>query len=202
MGELKFTKKAMREQQRKLSQLETYLPTLKLKKKLLQFEVSNCNIIIEELFKKYQMVSAAVDEISSLFSQNEGIIKRYAMIQHIDKEYENIAGVEIPKFIGVIFSEENYSLFDTPLWFDGSLLKIRELITINQHMNVVEEKKRALIKELKEVSIRVNLFEKILIPRTLKSIKKIGIFLGDQELAAVAQAKVAKTKILKKKIKK
>lgn len=50
-----------------------------------------------------------------------------------------------------------------------------------------------------EVSIRLNLFEKILIPRTKKNIKKIEVFLGDQELAAVAQAKVAKSKILKKK---
>jgi V/A-type H+/Na+-transporting ATPase subunit D len=45
------------------------------------------------------------------------------------------------------------------------------------------------------VSIRLNLFEKVLIPRAQKNIKKIKIFLGDQELAAVCQAKVAKRKI-------
>ena len=54
------------------------------------------------------------------------------------------------------------------------------------------EKKAALEKELREVSIRVNLFEKILIPRALSNIKKIKVFLGDQQLAAVSQAKVAK----------
>jgi len=41
----------------------------------------------------------------------------------------------------------------------------------------------------------VNLFEKILIPRAKKNIKKIKVFLGDQELAAVSRAKVAKNKI-------
>jgi V/A-type H+-transporting ATPase subunit D len=45
------------------------------------------------------------------------------------------------------------------------------------------------------VSIRVNLFEKVLIPRAQENIKKIRIFLGDQQLSAVAQAKVAKLKI-------
>ena len=45
------------------------------------------------------------------------------------------------------------------------------------------------------MSIRVNLFEKILIPRALRNIKKIKVFLGDQQLAAVSQAKVAKAKI-------
>ena len=62
-------------------------------------------------------------------------------------------------------------------------------------IKIAQEKKIALEKELREVSIRVNLFEKILIPRALKNIKKIKIFLGDQQLAAVSQAKVAKRKI-------
>ncbi|HEY5259666.1 MAG TPA: V-type ATP synthase subunit D, partial [Rhabdochlamydiaceae bacterium] len=53
-------------------------------------------------------------------------------------------------------------------------------------------------KELRDVSIRVNLFEKILIPRAQGNIRKIKIFLGDQQLAAVCQAKVAKQKILER----
>lgn len=198
MGELKFTKKAMREQQRKLAQLQTYLPTLKLKKKLLQYEVSNCHGVIDELLKKYQEIGHEVDNFSSLFSQSESVILRYAKVQHVEKIYENIAGVEIPKFLGVKFSEDNYSLFDTPIWTDSALEQLRLLIIVKQNMNVEEEKKRALLKELSEVSIRVNLFEKILIPRTIGNIKKIAIFIGDQELGAVAQAKVAKSKILEK----
>ena len=62
------------------------------------------------------------------------------------------------------------------------------------------EKKRLLEQELREVSIRVNLFEKIMIPRTLQNIKKIKVFLGDQQLAAISQAKVAKRKILEKSV--
>jgi len=64
---------------------------------------------------------------------------------------------------------------------------------------IAEEKKQALEKELREVSIRVNLFEKILIPRAIDNIKKIKVFLGDQQLGAVSQAKVAKGKIITKK---
>ena len=60
-------------------------------------------------------------------------------------------------------------------------------------------KKKLLEKELNEVSIRVNLFEKIMIPRTEKNIKKIRIFLGDQQLSAVSQAKASKRKILQRK---
>ncbi|MCB1081179.1 MAG: V-type ATP synthase subunit D, partial [Chlamydiia bacterium] len=89
--------------------------------------------------------------------------------------------------------------FDTPLWVDSGMEKLRELVIAKAKVSVVEEKKKILEKELREVSIRVNLFEKILIPRTQGNIKKIRVFLGDQELSSVAQAKVAKAKILKKK---
>ena len=47
----------------------------------------------------------------------------------------------------------------------------------------------------------MNLFEKVLIPRADRNIRRIRIFLGDQQLAAVAQAKVSKKKIHKRKLK-
>ena len=66
-------------------------------------------------------------------------------------------------------------------------------------VQIAEEKIRALFHEWREVSIRVNLFEKVLIPRTLANIRKIKVFLGDLALAGVARAKVAKKKIMEKK---
>jgi V/A-type H+-transporting ATPase subunit D len=126
-------------------------------------------------------------------------VTQYADILLVKKTYENIAGVEIPLFGKVVFREPEYFLFDTPVWTDSATDLLRELITAREKINVAEEKRRALEKELREVSIRVNLFEKILIPRSTENIKKIRIFLGDQQLAAVAQAKVAKRKIAEKK---
>lgn len=198
MADIKFTKKSLRDQQQKLHQLKTYLPTLQLKKKLLQFEISQTNMIIDELFKKYQKSLYEVDLFSDLLNRSDSTVDTYAAIEHVMKSYENIAGIEVPIFKDVQFKRSSYTLFDTPLWQDAALSELRTLIKIKQHMNVEEEKRRSLMKELNEVSIRVNLFEKVLIPRTNKNIKKINIFLGDQELAAVAQAKIAKLKILAK----
>jgi V/A-type H+/Na+-transporting ATPase subunit D len=47
---------------------------------------------------------------------------------------------------------------------------------------------------VKKVTQRVNLFEKVLIPRTQAHIRKIQIFLGDAERAGVVTAKLAKAK--------
>ena len=196
MGEIKYTKNALREQQQKLSQLKTYLPTLQLKKKLLQFEINSSKANLDKLFSSYQEKRGDLDKALSLLSyKDDGNILYYSKMISVEKSYENIAGVELPKFESIRFEEDDYFLFDTPIWFDSMLDKIKKIIETKQKMNVEEEKKRALQKELKEVSIRVNLFEKILIPRTESNIKKIKIFLQDQELAAVSQAKIAKLKI-------
>jgi V/A-type H+-transporting ATPase subunit D len=196
MAEIKYTKNALRGQEQKLKQLQSYLPTLQLKKKLLQFEVMMSHSRLENLFSNFQRKRNDVDKFSQLLSDmDNGNILEFLEIEHVNKIYENIAGLEAPIFERVVFKTNNYSLFDTPVWMDRALYNLRELIEIKQNMNVEEERKRALMKELREVSIRVNLFEKILIPRTLTNIKKIKIFLGDQALAAVAQTKVAKKKI-------
>ncbi|MBU0683122.1 MAG: V-type ATP synthase subunit D, partial [Candidatus Omnitrophica bacterium] len=45
---------------------------------------------------------------------------------------------------------------------------------------------------------RVNLFEKVMIPDTKENVKRIRIYLGDMETAAVVTGKIAKEKVLKK----
>ncbi|MDR2211713.1 MAG: V-type ATP synthase subunit D, partial [Spirochaetaceae bacterium] len=46
--------------------------------------------------------------------------------------------------------------------------------------------------ELRITTQRVNLFEKIKIPETRENIKKIQVYLGDQQTAAVVRGKIAK----------
>jgi V/A-type H+-transporting ATPase subunit D len=49
---------------------------------------------------------------------------------------------------------------------------------------------------VQKITQRVNLFDKMLIPRTRENIRKIGIFLADSERAAVVRAKIAKSRRL------
>ncbi|MDB6081955.1 MAG: ntpD [Chlamydiia bacterium] len=196
MAEIKLTKNELRMQQNKLNQLLRYLPTLQLKKALLQAQVNDARVELHRLDELLNAKKLAVDEYASLFAQKLSInVYEYAHFKEIKKHYENIAGCDVPVFDSVTYQDLNYDLFDTPIWLEGALLGLRELSQIQAQALIEEEKKRALEKELREVSIRVNLFEKILIPRCNENIKTIKVFLGDQQLAAVAQAKVAKAKI-------
>jgi V/A-type H+-transporting ATPase subunit D len=200
VAELKLTKTELRVQQLKLAQLRKYLPTLQLKKALLQLEVDNVSEEIAEQEQELGFTREKVEKYALLFSdQAAAELIASVSIQAVQKSYENIAGVEIPIFEKVQFVDPQYSFFDTPVWLDAAITGVQELIVVRERLALSKEKKRALEKELREVSIRVNLFEKIMIPRALANIRKIRIFLGDQQLTAVAQAKVAKRKILRKK---
>ncbi len=196
MAVLKLTKNELRLQQTRLSQFLRYLPTLQLKKAMLQFEVNNAQMEIAVLHEEFAEIRTQVEEFSPLLVEKVSCdVVQYADVLHVKKRYENIAGVEIPIFEAVVFRETPYFLFDTPVWTDKATELLRHFVSQREKIGVAEEKRRALEKELREVSIRVNLFEKVLIPRSQENIKKIRIFLGDQQLAAVAQAKVAKLKI-------
>ena len=201
MAEIKLTKNELRAQQNRLSQLMKYLPTLQLKKAMLQVEVNEARLEIDKFEEAYQSIHTTVSNYAALLSDKQAVDPSHAAnILELKKHYENIAGVEVPFFESITFEDFSYDLFDTPPWVDSVVIGLRTLAEARAKIVVAREKKTALEKELREVAIRVNLFEKILIPRSLKNIKKIKVFLGDQQLAAVSQAKVAKTKIEEMKI--
>lgn len=196
MAEIKLTKNELRAQQSRLNQLEKYLPTLQLKKAMLQAEVNEARVEIAKCEEAYNRLRTEVDHYSPLLTQNISInLSDSAKILKVHRRYENIAGVEVPYFEGIDFADFTYNLFETPSWVDPVTKGLRQLAEANVRIKIAEEKKAALEKEWREVSIRVNLFEKILIPRAMANIRKIKVFLGDQQLAAVSQAKVAKAKI-------
>ncbi len=200
MAELKLTKNELRDQQIKLTQLERYLPTLQLKKAMLQTEVQLAVLEIEALQKNRDAIKEKISRFQSLLTDpSSPTLFNLIKIEDIHKRYENVAGVEIPHFEKVVFGSQDYPIYTTPLWFDQAIVVMKELLVEKQKILIAEEKKAALEKDLREVSIRVNLFEKILIPRIQGYIKKIKVFLGDQQLSAVAQAKVAKQKIILRK---
>lgn len=201
MTALKLTKNELRAQQTRLAELKKYLPTLQLKKAMLQAEVHEARLEVADCQKRFEQVHAAIENYAALLTENISVnIESAVRIQHVQRRYENIAGIEVPYFDGIKFNEIDYALFDTPPWIDSVILGLRGLAEASIRIEIAKEKQNALEAELREVSIKVNLFEKRLIPQALTNIRKIKVFLGDQQLAAVSQAKVAKQKIEEKKL--
>lgn len=193
---IKLNKTQLRAEQSRLLELNKYLPVLQLKKERLQKEVSVAKELIEESLKRFEEEKAKIKAFTPLFKAKQAFeLFRLIEIESVETSQDNIAGVEFPVLEKVHFKESSYSLFATPVWLDSASVLLQRVLIAKEEVYFAEEKKRCLEQELQEVSIRVNLFEKILIPRAQQNIRKIKIFLGDQQLGAIAQAKFAKMKI-------
>lgn len=201
MPTIKLTKNELRNQQTRLAELDKYLPTLQLKKAMLQAEVNEARAEIAQCKVHFEKMHAAVESYSALLTLKVSFdLQETVAIQHVRKRYENIAGIEVPYFESMTFKDVEYSLFDTPPWIDGVVQGLRGLAEASVRIQIAQEKQQALEVELRDVSIKVNLFEKILIPRAESNIRKVKVFIGDQQLAAVSQAKAAKAKIEARKV--
>src|SRR5690606_4885893 len=111
------TKNELRSQQVRLAQLQRYLPTLQLKKAMLQFEVSQAGAEVIDLQRVLQQQQALIARFAPFLSDSVRLNYRACTeIASVEKEYENIAGVEIPLFKQVLFKDASYFFYDTPVW--------------------------------------------------------------------------------------
>ncbi len=197
---VKLTKNEQKKQKDQLKQYERYLPTLQLKKQQLQVVIRQIEAqLVEYKEKQAQLVQSAQDWIS-VFGENSVFdadkqLDKLVQPDKIVRGEGNIAGVMIPVFQDLTFKNINYSVEDYPLWVDKAVYLLRDSARIDAMMATLRIQVDLLGKELRTTSQRVNLFEKVKIPETKENIRKIGIYIGDQQTAAVVRGKIAKKKL-------
>ena len=84
---------------------------------------------------------------------------------------------------------------DYPLWVDTAIVKLRGIAQLDALASTQRKRVECLEKELRSTSQRVNLFEKVKIPEAKENIRVIGVYLGDQQTAAVVRGKISKKKL-------
>jgi len=197
MAKLRLTKNEIKKQKDSLKRFEQYLPTLVLKKQQLQTEIQKLHQEMERLKKEKAYQKATIYKWVDVFAE-ETQIGEYVHLERVETEPGNIAGVDIPVFKEAVFKEEEYDLVFTPFWVDQGVEAIKQVLTINAKIKTLKEQDSLVREELRITTQRVNLFEKVMIPKTRENIKKIQIYLGDMQTAAVVTGKIAKEKIQKK----
>ncbi len=200
MTKIRLTKNEFKKQKDALKRYRQYLPTLLLKKQQLQMEILKLHQVMEGLKKEKAYLKATVYKWVDVFAEDISLGKLLTL-EKVVTETGNIAGVDIPVFAKVIFKEKEYHFLTTPLWVDYGIEELKKMITVNAKMEILQRQDDLIREELRITTQRVNLFEKVMIPRTRESIRKIQIYLGDMQTAAVVTGKIAKEKIRKKSIK-
>ena len=196
MSKIKFTKNELKKQKDQLKRYLRYLPTLLLKNQLLQLEIRQVEIMIQKKRKELQQVREGLMAWVDVFG--EGIeLAELVKVQEFKKSSQNIAGVDIPVFQGVVYEKIPYDVMVYPLWVDAGIQKLQEILALDIELSILEEQVVLLATELSTTTQRVNLFEKVKIPETKENIRVINIYLGDQQTAAVVRGKMSKRKLVR-----
>ena len=192
MAKLKLTKNEQKKQKDSLKRFQRYLPTLMLKKQQLQAEIRTVEMRVHELWRIKEHAETSFMKWAGLFNEEGVFTPDLLKVEKVLTSEGNIAGVPIPLFEGAEFETAQYDLLEKPLWLDAAIDFMKKALLLNLEIQCMEEQQRRLRKELQTTSQRVNLFEKIKIPEAKSNIKKIGIYLGDQQTAAVVRGKISK----------
>ena len=81
-----------------------------------------------------------------------------------------------------------------PIWVDFLVENLKRMCVRRLRLQVCRERVARLNQQVRRITQRVNLFEKILIPRAQQNIKLIQIGIGEEERSAVVRSKIAKKK--------
>jgi len=199
---VKLTKNEQKQQKDRLKQYQRYLPTLQLKKQQLQMVIRQIETEVEQMRQKQKQLVLAMQVWIAVFHENtvfsdELDLETLIKIDRVERSVGNIAGVSIPIFKELSFLPISYDLDDYPLWVDQALQSLRDVSRFDALIATLEQQVKLLNRELRTTSQRVNLFEKVKIPEAKGNIRKIAVYLGDQQTAAVVTGKIAKKKLVK-----
>ncbi|MCA9398356.1 MAG: V-type ATP synthase subunit D [Candidatus Omnitrophica bacterium] len=195
MSKIKLTKGELKKQRDSLKQFRRYLPTLQLKKQQLQMKILETRRELQKVQAKLNDTEDSIKLWVGLLADESVNLQDWITPEDVITDSMNIAGANVPVFKEVTFKKAEYDLYLTPFWTDQAVEQMKNFVALKIEYEIIKKQIELLEKELRVTTQRVNLFEKIKIPEGLENIRKIRIYLGDQQANAVGVSKVAKKKV-------
>ena len=189
---IKLNKVSLREQKQKMALYQRFLPALEARKQ--QF-LMQLGVVRKDIRKQEDALAQLMADMAlwaPLIRDMEGLLKSFLTIRQIRVALHNVAGLKIPLFEEAVFEDPAYSVFATSYSFEIVLERLREAIRRREKLKILLEQERILADGFRKTSQRINLYEQRLIPECREALRKIAVYLQDQQAAAVGVAKVAK----------
>lgn len=194
MAKVAINKSFLKRQRDQLALFRRFLPSLDLKRQQL----------LTEQKKAQRQLAKAQDDMETFTRSLTGLLEPLGAsrmelsglvaIDSVVIEEQNIVGARLPVAREVKFKTADYSTLAKPFWVDFLAEYIEKMATMRVHLQVHRERVNRLNLQVRRITQRVNLFEKVLIPRAQGNIKRIRIGLGEDERSAVVRSKIAKKK--------
>lgn len=194
MARLALNKSSLSKQQSQLKTFERFLPSLDLKRRQLIAERNKARLALRSTEQEISRYTDAVGERLPMLTNDEIDLDGLVRLSGVRLGEENIVGTRLPVLESIQVEVRPYPLMARPHWVDAVADEIRAVLELKVRVQVLAQRVRLLEAAVRTITQRVNLFDKVLIPRTRSNIKRIKIYLSDAERAGVVNSKIAKRK--------
>jgi len=196
MAKLKLSKHAMHEQQEQLKLYKRLLPSLDLKRRQLTLEAQKAEEEYAEVLALSEALETRIGQELPMLADEALRLRDLVVVKGYRLGEQNVVGVRLPVLEALDCQVADYSPLATPAWLDILVQRLKDAKTSRLRAEIAAQRLEILRVQLRRVTQRVNLFEKILIPTAHTHIQRIRIYLGETERAAVVTSKLAKSKQL------
>jgi V/A-type H+-transporting ATPase subunit D len=194
MARLALNKSSLSKLSRQLGTFQRFLPSLDLKRKQLMAERARAQRALQHTGQQMDLLRERVAEQLPMLARRDIELSDLVRLKAIRLGEENVVGTRLPVLEAAELERREYGYLGMPQWVDRLSDELAHMLELQARLRV-EQRRLALLEEaVRKVTQRVNLFEKVLIPRTKAHIRKIRIYLSDAERAAVVRSKIAKRK--------
>ena len=194
MPRLALNKTSLTRETKQLDTYERFLPSLDLKRRQL---IAERNKARRDVAAAAHMIREFEDDCGNklpMAADKRLNLRGLVTVKNVDLGQENLVGLRLPVLEDVELDRVEHAFLARPHWIDALADMLGELLRMRIRMQVKQYRLEILEGAVKKITQRVNLFDKVLIPRTRDNIRRIQIKLSDAEKAAVVNAKIAKRK--------
>ncbi|HET9375367.1 MAG TPA: V-type ATP synthase subunit D [Chthoniobacterales bacterium] len=192
MARLSLSKSTLTQLTRQLKTYQNFLPSLDLKRRQLLAEQEKARRELRELTDRQEALRPVVEKQIPMLGYTHVDVRGIVRVTKTDIVEENVMGIHLPKLGGLEIKVSEYPFLGKPHWIDRLVQLLKQATEIRINRRVMERRLELLASAAKVVSQRVNLFEKVLIPKTEADVQRVRVYLSDSERASIVRAKIAK----------
>jgi V/A-type H+-transporting ATPase subunit D len=194
MAKLALNKSALSKEKQRKTSYGRYLPSLEMKQKQLLLERKKAEEALVQRANDIATLEDAVYQQLPMVAVENIDMAGLVTVESYHLGEENLLGTKVPLLERITFKRAEYGYLARPHWFDELAVALEKVMKLKMEEQVLHIRLARLKSAARTITQRVNLFSKVLIPQAESNIKKIGLFLADQERAGVVRSKLAKQK--------
>ncbi|MEM0937213.1 MAG: V-type ATP synthase subunit D [Pseudomonadota bacterium] len=194
MARLQLNKSSLARERGQLRSYERFLPSLDLKRQQLMGERAKAEAHIAALEAQLEVLAKQVGDDLPMMANEDIDLDGLVRLKDYTLGEENVVGTRLPVLEGIVVEVAPYSAMAKPHWVDDVARFLRDMLEVRVRVEVAKARVALLDAAVTTITQRVNLFDKVLIPTARANIKRIAIYLSDEELSGVVRSKISKRK--------